>query len=138
MTTGRKMEIGKVYFEEGVPGFPRLQFFHIVQEDSEIPFLQLLSMEDEKVGFWIIDPFLFFDNYEFVLKDPIKQALHITDQSSVTIFTIVTPRENGITVNLKAPIVVNLDNRMAKQIILDEDYEVRAPLSRKENPPGGR
>jgi flagellar assembly factor FliW len=54
----------------------------------------------------------------------------VEDRSQIAVFSIVTLRENNqATVNLKAPIVVNLSNRMARQIILQNDtYSIRQSL----------
>jgi flagellar assembly factor FliW len=129
MNTNQKAEAGKLFFEEGIPGFAHLQFYQLVQEE-EGPFYLLQSVEDENVGFWLVDPFVFFRDYEFILQPAAKSALHIEDDTPVAVFNIVTFRENNqVTVNLKAPIVVNLANRMAKQVILNEEnYQVRQPL----------
>jgi flagellar assembly factor FliW len=128
MTISQKKEIGKVYFEEGIPGFARLQFYQLIQEENGIPIYLLQSTEEEAVGFWVVDPFVFFREYQFRLPEQVKESLHLSDEKEVLVFNIITPRENGITVNLKAPIVINWENRMGKQVILEEDYQIRHPL----------
>ncbi|MBM7591504.1 flagellar assembly factor FliW [Brevibacillus fulvus] len=52
------------------------------------------------------------------------------EDTALVVLNIVTIRPEGqVTVNLKAPIVINLENRMAKQIILNDDkYTIRQPL----------
>jgi flagellar assembly factor FliW len=129
MKTNQKAELGKLFFEEGIPGFTHLQFFQLMQEE-EGPFFLLQSVEDENVGFWLVEPFTFFRDYQFTLQPAWKSALRIKDETPVAVFNIVTIRENNqVTVNLKAPIVANLANRMAKQVILNEEnYQVRQPL----------
>jgi flagellar assembly factor FliW len=129
MKSNEQAEMGKLFFEEGIPGFAHLQFFQLMQEE-EGPFYLLQSVEDENVGFWLVDPFAFFKDYQFTLQQAWKLALRIEDETPIAVFNIVTIRENNqVTVNLKAPIVANLANRMAKQVILSEEsYQVRQPL----------
>ncbi|QDS37396.1 flagellar assembly protein FliW [Brevibacillus brevis] len=129
MNTSQKVELGKLFFEDGIPGFSHLQFFQLMQEE-ESPFFLIQSTEDKDVGFWLVDPFVFFPSYEFSLSSVTKEALRINESSPVAVFSIVTIRENNqTTVNLKAPIVVNLSNRMGRQVILQEDsYSIRQQL----------
>ncbi|MED4780388.1 flagellar assembly protein FliW [Brevibacillus choshinensis] len=129
MNVSQQMELGKLFFEDGIPGFSHLQFFQLMQEE-ESPFFLIQSTEEEDVGFWVIDPFAFFPEYKFEISDVAKDALRIEEQSQIAVFCIVTIRgSNQATVNLKAPIVVNLSNRMGRQVILQEDiYSIRQPL----------
>lgn len=129
MNASQRVELGKLFFEEGLPGFSHLQFFQLVQEE-ESPFFLIQSTEEKNVGFWVVNPFSFFPEYQFSLTDASKEALHLNEDSPVAVFSIVTIRGNHqATVNLKAPIVVNLSNRMGRQIILPEDtYSIRQPL----------
>lgn len=129
MNASQQVELGKLFFEDGIPGFSHLQFFQLMQEE-ESPFFLMQSTEETDVGFWVIDPFLFFPEYKFELSDVAKRALRIDEKSQIAVFSIVTIRENNqATVNLKAPIVVNLTNRMGRQVILQEDtYSIRQPL----------
>lgn len=125
------LEVGKLYFEEGLPGFVDLRFFQLVQEEADSPFYALISLENQEISFWVVNPFLFFPDYEFDLPEQAKQALRLPDENPrLSVFAIVTVRETGqVTVNLKAPIIVNHENQMAKQVILhDEKYEIRQPL----------
>ncbi|MFJ9501221.1 flagellar assembly protein FliW [Brevibacillus centrosporus] len=129
MSASQQVELGKLFFEDGIPGFSHLQFFQLMQEE-ESPFFLIQSTEEKDVGFWVIDPFSFFSEYKFELSEVAKEALRVEDQSQIAVFTIITIRENNLaTVNLKAPIVVNLSNRMGRQVILQEDtYSIRQPL----------
>ncbi|UFJ40058.1 flagellar assembly protein FliW [Brevibacillus humidisoli] len=125
------IQAGKLFFEEGIPGFPQLQFFQLKQHEPNSPFYSLDSMEEEQVGFWLVDPFSFFREYQFTLSDSAKASLRIDETSTpVGVLNIVTIRSNNqVTVNLKAPIVLNLANRMGRQVILNDDrYSVRQPL----------
>ncbi|WP_353057236.1 flagellar assembly protein FliW [Brevibacillus sp. MER 51] len=129
----QQVELGKLFFEDGIPGFSHLQFFQLLQEE-ESPFFIIQSTEEKEVGFWVIDPFSFFPDYEFELSDVAKNALHVDEESQLGVFSIVTLRGNNeATVNLKAPIVVNLSNRMGRQVILQEDtYSIRQALFKQQ------
>lgn len=120
----------KVYLEDGIPGFLDLRFFQIRQQEKDSPFFLLTSLENPSIEFGLINPFSFFSHYEFVLDEEWKGQLGITDDSAVIVLNIVTIQAGGeITVNLIAPMIINLDNQKAKQIILNDDrYAIRQPL----------
>jgi len=129
MNASQQVELGKLFFEDGIPGFSHLQFFQLMQEE-ESPFFLIQSTEEKDIGFWVVNPFSFFPEYQFTLSDVSKEALHLSEESPIAVFSIVTIRDNNqATVNLKAPIVINLTNRMGRQVILPEDtYPIRQPL----------
>ncbi|RAT98720.1 flagellar assembly protein FliW [Brevibacillus sp. Leaf182] len=129
MNASQQVELGKLFFEDGIPGFSHLQFFQLIQEE-ESPFFLIQSTEEKDIGFWVVNPFSFFPDYRFTLPEVSKEALRMEEDSPVVVFSIVTIRgKNQASVNLKAPIVLNLANRMGKQVILQEDsYPIRQPL----------
>jgi flagellar assembly factor FliW len=130
MTTTQKIELGKLFFEEGLPGFQDLQFYQLLQVDPDLPFFVLQAMENEDVQFYVIEPFVYFKEYEFELNEQSKNALKIQENTPVAVLNIITVRPDGqVTANMKAPIVINQENRMAKQVILNEEsYSIRQPL----------
>lgn len=131
MTTAEQIELGKLFFEEGLPGFQQLQFFQLLQVDPDAPFLLLQALENEEVQFYVMNPFTYFKDYEFTLPDQVKIGLKLNGESpAVSVLSILSVHPDGqITANMKAPIVVNQENRMAKQVILhDETYSIRQPL----------
>jgi flagellar assembly factor FliW len=105
------------HFPKGIPGFEEeLDFALINLEESQ--FAQLQSLKTANLSFLLTDPFVFYPQYEFDLPDNDVEELEI--QESVVIRSIVTIREplNQSTLNLLAPIVLNPDKRVGKQVVL--------------------
>jgi flagellar assembly factor FliW len=130
MTQSLEMIGSHLTFPDGLPGFTHLGRFQILQEEKGTPFFSLRSLEDEQVGFWLVDPFPFFPHYEFTLQDSVKAQLQLEEATPLSVRNIITVRDNGeVTVNLKAPIIINETKLLAKQVILNgESYEIRQPL----------
>lgn len=119
-------------FPSGLPGLPKeYQQFALLQPDPKSPFYLLQAVIDEQVCFILINPFLLFTHYEFDLPIEDKTKLQITTPEQVAIFAIVNA-SGGLkqaTVNLLAPIVVNTQTKLARQVILnDKRYDIRQPL----------
>ncbi len=123
-----------ITFEDGLYGFGGSnEFLLIGNVEPELPFHWLQSITDEKLVFVITDPFLFVENYDFEIDDLTVDQLNIDSIESISIYsTVIIPEEvEGITVNLKSPIVINLKERTAKQIILDGDYPYKYNIFKK-------
>lgn len=112
----------------GLIGFP--QYHKFVMIEYTAPFSWLQSVESPELAFVIVNAAEFGDNYTFELPKG-DRDLDITPDDEVAIFNIVSIRPNAgdSTVNLKAPVIVNLRNRKARQVILDDQrFPTRMPL----------
>lgn len=120
-------------FDEGLLGFPDSSTYVVVEvEDS--PYVWLQSTSEPDVAFLAISPFVFFPQYDLELGDEDQAALEVDDPAQVEVLTLLTVHRVGdepqtITANLLGPIVVNVDNRKARQLVLDNpEYSTREPL----------
>lgn len=120
-----------IIFKKGLPGFESLKKFILFPVEQNDMFSILHSVENEGIGLVVTIPFNIKKNYEFKLENEQLEELQIKDQKDVLVLNTVTLNSNieKITVNLKAPIVINISERLGEQIILDiEDYKVKHPL----------
>ncbi|MBC7325703.1 MAG: flagellar assembly protein FliW, partial [Moorella sp. (in: Bacteria)] len=105
--------------------------FALVPLGENSPFYFLQSLQDENVGFILINPFAFFPGYEFDLPDEEAEALGIAAPGEAAVFCIVNASRGlkNATVNLLAPVVMNTATGTARQVVLvDERYGIRHPL----------
>lgn len=113
------------YFSKGIPGFEEHTEFMMI-DLPDAPFAYLQSVKESQISLLITDPFIFFPNYEFDLSERVVEELNLG--SSFLIRCIVTLKQDvsQSTINLLAPIVFNLDNHTARQVILhSSEYQSR-------------
>ncbi|BEP30207.1 flagellar assembly protein FliW [Helicovermis profundi] len=125
-----------IYFEEGLYGFTNMkEFILIINPEPDLPFHWLQSIVDEKLSFIVTSPFLFLDEYDFEVNDSIIEKLNIKTHEDIEIYSItVIPNEvKNTTINLKAPIIINKNNKKAKQLILNEDFPYKHSIFKKVN-----
>jgi len=118
-------------FPHGVPGFPAEKQFVFLDYQPDSPFYFLQSVLDADLTFLLIDPFAFFNDYEFAMDDALAEEIGVTRDNPPTIFNIATVKGKleNMTVNLVAPVIVNTRDRKAVQIVLEKtDYATRYPL----------
>lgn len=113
-----------ITFEQGLLGFEELKQFAIIDVEECLPFEWLVSVEDPIVAFPILNPTLLFSDYKPSLTKDDLVLLDIKKEMDVEMFCIVTLGEKpeNVTLNLKGPILINMKNKMGKQVVLAEDY----------------
>lgn len=120
-----------VTFKEGLPGFPQIHRFVILEMEELKPFQYLQALDDPPISLFVINPFLIDQTYEFKLTDADMEDIHSTNSAELAVFAVATIPDdpNEATLNLMAPIVVNDRERCGKQVILHESrYSVKHPL----------
>ena len=113
-----------ITFEQGLLGFEELKQFAIIAVEECLPFEWLVSLEDPMVAFPILNPTLSFSDYKPSLSKDDLVLLDIKKEKDVEMFCIVTlgKKPEDVTLNLKGPILINMKNKMGKQVVLIEDY----------------
>lgn len=116
-------------FEEGILGFEDVHKFALLDtEDPESPFKWIQCIDRPELAFALINPFAVKKDYDFEITDETVNSLSIEDVSYILVFSIVVVPEDAtkISMNLKAPIILNTRNKKAAQVVLDTDkYTVR-------------
>lgn len=126
-----KLEIDKsdiITFVSRLPGFDNLEEFVLLPMGEDSPFIIMQSVEDPDIAFVTIEPGNLIQNYEFEINDKVEKELKIESVSNLLILNIITLKDKikNSTANLSAPIVINLEENLAKQVILDDQrYQVR-------------
>lgn len=111
-----------VHFADGIPAFEDEHEFVIVPYDEESPYVFLQSLTTPDLAFLMTVPFIFFPEYEFELDDENQNKLELTSQEDMLIYTLLTingGKVKDMTANLMAPVVVNIANMQARQVVLD-------------------
>jgi flagellar assembly factor FliW len=109
-----------IYFPEGIPGFEESKRYALIGHDTnDSVFFWLQSVDMPELCFVVTDPFMVYDGYGIDVDDEDVELLKITDAKKVLTLTIVVIPENidEIRVNLKAPIIINTEKKLGKQII---------------------
>lgn len=112
----------------GLIGFPQSTKFTLLEYNP--PFSWLQSIEVPELAFVVVNGAEFGDNYRFPL--PVgDRDIELKDDDEVAVVNLVSvrPDPSMTTVNLKAPIIVNLRNRFGRQLVLDDQrFPIRMPL----------
>lgn len=123
-----------IHFVNGLVGFPNMTEFALIHDaDNEggrgIQWLQ--SMQEGNFAIPIIDPLQVLDEYNPTVEDELLSALGEMKADDMLVFVTVTVPSDitKMTVNLKGPIIINVNNCKACQVIAEgEKCEVKFPI----------
>ena len=118
-----------LHFPAGLPGFENVKKYTLLgRQETDALFFWLQSIDDPNLAFVVTDPFSINPEYFEDVDDAETEELQIKDAEDVLTLAIVTVPENvkNATANLKAPVLINLQNNKGKQIIMkNETFPVK-------------
>ena len=101
-------------FDEGLLGFETLKDFVLVSDEDSEPFKWLISVDEPNIGFPLLNPWLLDVNYK-----PGKN-INLEEEAVFSVVTLVN-EENNMTANLKAPVIIDVNKNVGRQIIIPSD-----------------
>lgn len=117
-----------IQFPSGLIGFQKSQQFIMLEHKP--PFNWLQSVDDAELAFVVVDGYEIAQSLE--MKPPFGDRdsdLKPEDEYAVMLIVTVRPTAEETTVNLKAPLFVNLRTRRGVQIIYDDPrFSTRHPM----------
>ena len=120
-----------VKIPSGVLGFPDDHDFCLVDAGDDTLILWLQSLSNPRLAFPVLEPKIFKPEYVVRLSASELRELKLTSINDASVFTILTIPStlSEMTSNLKAPIVFNVKEKIAKQVVLQEnDQPIKYPM----------
>jgi flagellar assembly factor FliW len=107
-----------ITFPAGLLGFSTYKRFALLQPDEEGVFFWLQSVESPELAFVVTDPSLWVSDYEASIRREQMEELGLAKLEEAQVFVIVNKYERVLTANLQGPLVVNVGNHKAMQLVL--------------------
>ena len=106
----------------GLVGYEAEREFALVAPADYAPFRWLLSFSDPELALPVLEARLVAPDYLPTLTNGDRHALGAVESDALEIYVVAStdPAKGGLTVNLRAPIVVHKATRLARQIVLSD------------------
>ncbi|MDZ7672940.1 MAG: flagellar assembly protein FliW [Halanaerobiales bacterium] len=120
-----------IQFPEGIPGFKEEDEFVLLPLDEDSLFVIMQSIKTPELAFITLEPRNIIKDYEFIISEKTENLLEIDSIKDIILLNIVTIKEKveDMTINLAAPLVININKNLGKQVILDDNkYPVKHKL----------
>ena len=121
-----------ITFTQPIIGFQEFRRYIFVEGPDDSNLIWLQSTDSGDLAFILMDPRAVIPEYAFKLGEHELSELAVTKVEELDVYTlVVVPQDpQQVRTNLKAPILVNPKQRLAKQTILDKSsYPVQFILS---------
>ena len=117
-----------ITMERGMIGFPDLKHFALIfDEEKKFKIMWLQSMDDGDIAFPVADPLTVKEDYLPTVSEEILAPLgEMREDNTYILSTVTVPKKvEDFSINLKAPIVINMDTHKGAQLITEDDYPVK-------------
>ncbi len=121
-------------FPEGILGFNDLRRFVLLDDPNDEIFAWLQSCETPTIAFPVLEPELFSPGHQVALTKHDLEAIGLGSAEGFRAYTIITIPDDPtqMTANMKAPIIINVARKMARQCVLqDNNLAIREPIFAK-------
>ncbi len=123
-----------IVFEKGIIGFPDLKRFTLLHDEERgtsagIRFLQ--SLDESGFAMPVMDPLVVKSDYDPTVEDELLADMgSLSDENILVLVTVTVPSDlTKMTVNLQGPIIINVEERKACQLIVEgSTYPVKFPI----------
>lgn len=113
---------------QGILGFPEYTRYCLVDPGDDTLIIWLQSLDNPEIAFALLEPKIFRPDYAARLSAAELRELKLENVNQSAVFTIlIIPQDvTQMTANLKAPLVINLKEQIARQVVLQEnEYSVK-------------
>lgn len=120
-----------ITLENGMIGLPEYKRFALIfdeeKEKKPASVMWLQSMDDSQTAFPVMRPETVKPDYNPSVGDELQDMLgELTEENVYVLVTLTACADvRDTSVNLKAPIVINIETRKGCQIIVEDDYPVK-------------
>jgi flagellar assembly factor FliW len=121
----------RILIPQGILGFPEYTEYCLVDPGDETLILWLQALKNPDISFPVLEPKIFKPDYSARLSASELRELKLENINQSAVFSILTIPDDvtQLTSNLKAPLVINLKEQLAKQVILQEnEYGIKHPM----------
>jgi flagellar assembly factor FliW len=122
-----------IRFDDGLPSFPECQHWVILADGRNPAIVWLQSVQQPEVAFAVVSPRRYLRDFRLRVARRELEPIEIKDPRAARVLCIVGRNERGVTLNLKAPLIINLERRVGRQVIANGDlpvqYELRSTVT---------
>ena len=117
-----------LHFPAGLLGWEECRDWVLLGDAQNPAVAWLQSVERPKVAVAVVSPRRFVPDYRMRVARAELEPLEVEDLSTIQVLVVVGRSERGLTLNLKAPLLIHLPRRLGRQVVTNGDLPVRYEL----------
>jgi flagellar assembly factor FliW len=117
-----------IRFPQGLIGFEDSHDWIILadSQDDSLGWLQSTTAAD--LAFAVVSPRRYVPGYRVRVSGDQAETLSLEESQQTYVLVIVSQDAGDLSVNLRAPILINLTKRIGRQVITTDDQPLRHPI----------
>jgi flagellar assembly factor FliW len=116
-------------FPQGLLGFEECRHWVLLADADNDAVGWLQNISRSELALAVVSPRRFVPGYEVRVPRGQLAPLQLNEIDQAYVLTVVSKNEGSLTINLKAPLVINLDRRIGRQIVSCDDQPMQHRLS---------
>lgn len=118
-----------LHFPEGLLGLEGCRDWVLLADGENEALAWMQSIDRAEVALAVVSPRRFVPAYRMRVARRELEPLGFESLESAEVLIVVGKSEQSVTLNLKAPLVINLDRRLGRQVITNGDLPVQYELA---------
>jgi flagellar assembly factor FliW len=123
-----------VFFPAGISGLDGPSHWVLLADADNDALGWMQSTTRPEIALAVVSPRRFVADYQVRVARSELAPLGLEATTKVHVLAIVGTAEASITLNLKAPLVIDLERRLGRQVVTNGDYSLQFELYREEPP----
>lgn len=120
---------GILLFPDGLIGHQQLRHFVLLSESNNPAVGWLQSLRDPEFAVAVVTPQRFVPGYKLRLHRSQLASLPWGADDRSVVLAIASKHDHLLTLNLKAPVVINLDRCLGRQVLTADDQPIQYALT---------
>jgi flagellar assembly factor FliW len=118
-----------IHFPAGLIGLEHCRQWVLLADASNDALAWMQCVSEPEVALAVVSPGRFVPGYQVRVYRGELAPLQLQSVRNAQVLAVVGKNESALTLNLKAPLVINLDRRAGRQVIVNSDEPTQYELS---------
>jgi len=116
-------------FVDGLIGMEECRRWVLLADAQNDALAWLQCLDRPEVALGVVSPLRFVSNYRVRVARRDMESLGLHEPKDAQVLVIISHAEGALSLNLKAPLVIHLAERLGRQIVARDDHAVRHRLA---------
>jgi len=116
-------------FPKGLLGFEDCRHWVLLADETNEALGWLQNISRPELAFAVVSPRRYVPGYEIRVPRAEMLQLQLAEVDQAYVLTLVSANDGELTTNLKAPLLINLDRRLGRQLVCTDDQPMQFRLS---------
>lgn len=120
-----------LFFRQGIFGFEQCRHWVLLADADNSSVAWLQSIQKPETALPVVSPRRFVKDYRVRMAQADIEALMLDSKEHAYVLAVVGRDGDTLTLNLRAPIIVNLDRRIGAQVVTTDNQPLQFALQKK-------